>query len=180
MDDCERKLLDTLIVHFTTLYTAHMALPGPHGAMLRNECKRDALCCAGHGERAMASGPLDVRQLTARVSVLPDDPAMAGRRGDVEALRQQEAKAGRVQVGSRADDAVRREARQLPRHVGEDVDGVADDEQQGVRGERHEAGDEAAEDLRVALDEGHPRLAVLLPGAGCHDDDARVGSFGQV
>lgn len=58
---------------------------------------------------------------TAGVAVLPDDPAVAARRVDVELLANQVAEAGRVQVGAGADDTVTGEAADLPGNIGQDV-----------------------------------------------------------
>lgn len=54
--------------------------------------------------------------------MLANDPAMAAGRVEVELLAHEVAEAGRVQVGAGADDAVAREAAQLPGHVGQDID----------------------------------------------------------
>lgn len=53
--------------------------------------------------------------------MLPDDPAMAARRVEVELLSHEVAETGGIQVGARADDTVTRETAQLPGHVCQDV-----------------------------------------------------------
>lgn len=53
--------------------------------------------------------------------MLSDDPAVAAGRVEVELLSHEVAETCGVQVGARADDAVTREAAQLPGHVGQDV-----------------------------------------------------------
>lgn len=53
--------------------------------------------------------------------MLADDPAVAAGWVEVELLAHEVAETGRVQVGAGADDAVAREAAQLPGHVGQDV-----------------------------------------------------------
>lgn len=53
--------------------------------------------------------------------MLADDPAVAAGRVEVELLSHEVAETCGVQVGARADDAVTREAAQLPGHVGQDV-----------------------------------------------------------
>lgn len=45
----------------------------------------------------------------------------------------EETKTRRVQVGTRADDPVGGEPRELPSDVGEDIDGVRNDEEDRVR-----------------------------------------------
>lgn len=58
---------------------------------------------------------------TAGVSVLPQDPAVEAAGVDAQFVGDQEAEAGRVQVGAAADDAVLGKAAELPGHVGQHV-----------------------------------------------------------
>lgn len=53
--------------------------------------------------------------------MLPNDPAVAAGRVEVQLLSHDVAETGRVQVGTRADDAVTGQAAQLPGHIGQDV-----------------------------------------------------------
>lgn len=53
--------------------------------------------------------------------MLPDDPAMAARRVEVELLSHEVAETGGIQVGAGADDTVTWETAQLPGHVCQDV-----------------------------------------------------------
>ncbi len=57
----------------------------------------------------------------AGVAVLADDPTVRRRRCHVEAARQQEAKARRVQIGARAQNPLLGKAAQLPRHVRQQI-----------------------------------------------------------
>lgn len=59
--------------------------------------------------------------ITAWVSVLSNDPAVATAGVQVELLSHQVAETGRVQVGAAADDAVLGQTAQLPGYVGQDI-----------------------------------------------------------
>ena len=93
---------------------------------------------------------------------------------DVEVVGDEEAEAGGVEIGAGADDAVGGEAGELPGDVGEDVDGVGDDHEDGIAGVAREGRDDLAEECDVAVDEVQAGLAGDLAGAG--GDDAEVGA----
>lgn len=61
-----------------------------------------------------------------------DDPSVHAVGGDAETLGEQEPESRRVQVGAGADDSVLGQTTHLPGHVGENVAGIADDNQDGV------------------------------------------------
>lgn len=71
--------------------------------------------------------------LTAGVTVLADDVSVHGSGRDAELLGQQVAESCRVEVAARADDAVLGQITDLPRHVCEDVYGVAGYQEDSVR-----------------------------------------------
>lgn len=96
---------------------------------------------------------------------------------DIEMIGDEEAEPGGVEIGTRPDDPVGGEARELPGDEGQDVDGVGDDQQDGVRGVAGEVGDDAAEEGEVPLEQVEPGLAGDLAGSG--GDDAEVGSGGD-
>lgn len=102
---------------------------------------------------------------------------MAGGGGDAQALRHEEAEARRVQVGAGANDTALGQTGQLPRDVREDVHGVRDDQQDGVGAVLHQLGNDALQDVGVALDEVQTALAGALTGTSC--DDAQAGSSGD-
>lgn len=114
-------------------------------------------------------------QITASVAVLADDPAVARGRRDVEPLGQEEPEPRRVEIGAAADDPVLGQARELPGDVGQYVDGIGDDEENGVGTVLDQLGYDALEDVGVALHEVQPGLALALPRPRRHDADARAG-----
>ena len=72
---------------------------------------------------------------------------------EVEMIGDEETKAGRVQVGAGADDAVGGETREFPSDVGENVDGVGNEEENGVGGVTDERRNDGAEEGEVPLEE---------------------------
>jgi hypothetical protein len=107
--------------------------------------------------------------------VLADDPSVAGGRGDVELLREQESEPRGVQVGAASDYAVLRQSRYLPGDVGKHVHGVGHDNEDRVRAVLHQVGHDALEDVGVALDQVQSGLALALTRPRRYYADARVG-----
>ena len=68
-----------------------------------------------------------------RVAMLADDPAVAAWRSDAQLLADKVSQTSRVQVGATADDSVGWQAAELPSDVGQDVDWIGDDQEEGVR-----------------------------------------------
>lgn len=71
--------------------------------------------------------------LTTSIAVLANDITMYGSGRDAEFLWEQVAEPRRVKVATWSDDAVFRQFANLPRHVGQDVYGVARDHEDSVR-----------------------------------------------
>ena len=69
-----------------------------------------------------------------------DDVAVAAGGRYFQSLAEQHAEARRVEHGATADDAVPRQAAQLPRHVRQHVDGVRHNEQDTVGTVLHQFG----------------------------------------
>jgi hypothetical protein len=90
-------------------------------------------------------------------------------RVDVEVLGEEEPEPGRVEVGAGPDDAAGREARQLPGDVGEDVDGVGDDEQQRLGRVLRQWRHDLPEQRDVPLEQVEARL----PRARPRGDDSK-------
>ena len=86
----------------------------------------------------------------------------------------------RVQVRTRPDDAVRGEPGELPRHVGQHIHGVRNDEQHGVRRVPCQRRDNALEQSEVPLQQVQPGLAGDLACAGGDDADVGAGGDGVV
>ena len=94
-----------------------------------------------------------------RVAVLAQHVRVDGRGRHARVLGQQPAQPDRVEEGAGADDLVPRQAGDLLREVGQDVDRVGDEEEDGVRFERLHVRDATVEDLEVAADEVDAGLA---------------------
>lgn len=100
----------------------------PHGHCEEMEYKELASTCDKQSDTKVQLHPTLAifreagGQHTAGVAVLANDPAVAAGRVEVELFAHEVAETGRVQVGAGADDAVAREAAQLPGHVGQNVD----------------------------------------------------------
>lgn len=95
-----------------------------------------------------------------------NNPPVTTGRSDPQFLRHQEPEPGRIQVCPGAQHAMLRQPAEFPRHVRQDVDGVADDQQQRVRGVFYELGDDEFEYVGVALHEVQAGLALPLAGTG--------------
>lgn len=89
----------------------------------------------------------------------------------------QESESGRVEIRARSDDPVGGEAGELPGNVGEDINRVGDDEQDGIGRVVGEAWDDVGEERQVPLEQVEAGLAGDLAGAG--GDDAEIGSGGD-
>ena len=119
----------------------------------------------------------DVRRAPHRdlaVAVLADDARVYVARIHAEVLAQDVLEARGVQHRARSDDAVLGHARQLQRHVREDVHRVRHHQQNALVIALCELGDDGLEDAHVLVHEVEPRLAGLLVRAGRDDDDSRV------
>lgn len=81
------------------------------------------------------------------------------------------AQACRVERRAGAEDLGLGEPGELPREVGQDVNGVGDEEEDGVRGDGGHGTEYGGEDVEVAGEEGEPRftcrLSVLDSPAAC-------------
>ena len=106
--------------------------------------------------------------------MLADDARVHVARVHAEVLAQDVLEARGVQHGARSDDAVLGHARQLQRHVREDVHRVRHHQQNALVVALCELGDDGLEDAHVLVHEVEPRLAGLLVRAGRDDDDSRV------
>jgi len=89
----------------------------------------------------------------------------------------EETEARGIQIGARPDDPVGGETGKLPGDVGEDVDGVGNDEESGAGGVTNEGGYDGAEEGEVSLEQVEAGLAGDLAGAG--GDDAEIGAGGD-
>eukprot|EP00268_Persea_americana_P020237 TRINITY_DN2044_c0_g2_i1.p2 TRINITY_DN2044_c0_g2~~TRINITY_DN2044_c0_g2_i1.p2 ORF type:complete len:262 (+),score=38.62 TRINITY_DN2044_c0_g2_i1:630-1415(+) len=87
----------------------------------------------------------------------------------IQMVRDEESEAGRVEIRARADDPVGGESGELPGHVGQDIDWVRHDQQDGIRRVAGEAGDDVGEEGDVPLDEVQAGLPGDLAGAGSDD-----------
>lgn len=85
----------------------------------------------------------------------------------------EETKPGRVEIGTRPDNPIGGKPGELPGDVGQHIDRIGDDEQNGVRRVVGERGDDVAEESDVPLQQVQPGLALDLAGPG--GDNAEVG-----
>lgn len=86
----------------------------------------------------------------------------------------EETEARGVKVGARPDDPVGWEPGELPSDVGEDIDGVGNDDEDTVRGVTNQSGYDLLEEGEVPLQEVEPGLAGDLASSG--GDDAEIGA----
>ncbi len=107
-------------------------------------------------------------------AVLADDARVYVARIHAEVLAQDVLEARGVQHRARSDDAVLGHARQLQRHVREDVHRVRHYQQDALVVASGDLGDDGLEDAHVLVHEVEARLAGLLVRAGRDDDDGRV------
>ena len=108
-------------------------------------------------------------------AVLADDARVYVARIHAEVLAQDVLEARGVEHGARPDHAVLRHARQLERHVRENVHRVRHHQQDALVVALRDLGDDGLEDAHVLVHEVEARLAGLLVRAGRDDDDGRVG-----
>ena len=94
--------------------------------------------------------------------------------GDVIAVGQVVAEPGGVQNGAGADDLAFRNAGDSGKHVGHDVHGIADDDIQGVGGDRRDLWRNVFHDVDVGLRQIDAALTGFAPDAGGDDDDVGV------
>jgi hypothetical protein len=106
--------------------------------------------------------------------MLAADVGVDAARVHAQVLAQQVSEAGSVQYRSRAEYAVRGQARQPDGGAGEHVHRVRGDDDDPLRVGRGHARHDLAEDLDVALDQVQARLALLLPHACGNDGDGRA------
>lgn len=111
---------------------------------------------------------------TTTVAMLSNDPSMTAARCYIQPLTHQEPKPTRVQVGARTNHPVLRQPAQLPRHVGQYVHGVTDNQQYTMRTVLHQLRNDTLEDVRVPLHQVQPGLTLTLPGTGRHDTQLRA------
>nr|GME18020.1 Uncharacterised protein [Ipomoea batatas] len=97
-----------------------------------------------------------------------------------QVVSNEEAEAGRVQVGAGANDAVRRKPRELPCHVGQNIHGVGHDHENTIPGILHQLRDNLLEQRAVPLDEAEAALPGVLPRSGGDDHEVRPGRDGVV
>lgn len=112
--------------------------------------------------------------------MLTDNPAVARGWGNSQSLRHKETEPRRIQVGSGTDDTVLGQAGELPGHVGEDIDRVGNDQQNTVWAQFNELGNDALQDVAVALDQVQTAFAFLLANTGSDDDQTGSGRDGEV
>ena len=110
--------------------------------------------------------------------MLADDVGVDAHGRHLEVFAEHVAEAGGVQHGAGADDAVGRQAGELPGGVGQNVDGVGGDEEDAVESVGHDVVDDGLEDLHVLVHQLQPGFAGLLGGAGAQDDERGVLAVG--
>ena len=100
--------------------------------------------------------------------------------GDAIAVGQVVAEPGGVQNGAGADDLAFRNAGDSGEHVGHDVHGIADDDIQGVGGDRRDLWRDVLHDVDVGLRQIDAALTGFAPDAGGDDDDVGVCRVGVI
>ena len=114
--------------------------------------------------------------LQAAISLSPCSPMCVHvARVHAEVLAEDVLEARGIEHGARPDHAVLRHARELQRHVREDVHRVRHHQQDALVVASGDLGDDGLEDAHVLVHEVEARLAGLLVRAGRDDDDGRVG-----
>ena len=106
-----------------------------------------------------------------RVTVLADDERVHAVHGDAAVLGEQRPQAGGVEHGPGAEHPPARQPGRLHGGIGDDVDGVGDQQEHGVRRELDERGHQRPAHLDVHGRQLEPRLArLLLRPSGDHHD----------
>ena len=101
-------------------------------------------------------------------------------RVDIQVLTEHVLEAGGVQNGTGADDVALGQAGHLDGGIGEDVNGIGDDQQDTRETALADLRDDALEDGDVLVHQVKTGLAGLLRGAGGDDDDRGIGNIGIV
>jgi len=138
------------------------------------------------GPQAVGSGPAPRRpgevigvagERGDGVAVLAENEAVDARGIDLQPLAEQGTEAEGVEDGAQADGARRGPAQLGGGEVGEHVDGVGDDQENGVgvRSRGDEIADDGAEEGGVALDQLEAGLVGTPAQAGGDDDDVGAG-----
>lgn len=114
------------------------------------------------------------------VAMFAGDVGMDVLDGDFEVFGDEESESGAVEDGAAAEDSFGVEAADFECGVGEDIDGIADHEEDGCGGELEEFGEGLAADVDVGGGEVQASLSGFLLGAGGEDDDIGVLGEGEV
>ncbi len=101
--------------------------------------------------------------------MLPHDVRMHVLYGHLATLRDQETKTGAVEDRATPDHLLAAHAAQLPRHVGEHVDGIGHHQQDCIRGNTQYVRNELAADIGIGLCQVDSSLAGFLLGTCGHD-----------
>ena len=80
-----------------------------------------------------------------------------------------------IERGSGTEDTVGREAAQFPGDISHDIDGVGDDNQDGVRAVLSHLRDNVLEDVHVALAEVQTGFADVLASSGGDNNNRGAG-----
>ena len=93
----------------------------------------------------------------------------------VQLLSQRGAQAGGIQLRARADNAALRDAGNLGEHIGQNVDGVADDDIDRIGSVLGDLLRDALQNVDVGLRQLKPGLAGAAGNAGGDDHDVGIG-----
>ena len=96
------------------------------------------------------------------------------------ALGDQKPQASRIQHGARPEDTAGRGIGRSDRGVGDDVDGIADEQDDGVRGPLEQRGRQDLHQGDIRRREIESRLPGFLFGTGGHHDHVRSGGDGEI
>lgn len=105
---------------------------------------------------------------------------MAGGGRNGQPLGHEETESGRVQVGAGANDTTLGQTGQLPGDIREDVHRVGHDQQNSVGAVLHQLGNDALQDVCVALYQVQTALSRALAGSSCDDAQTRSSGDGKV
>ncbi len=98
----------------------------------------------------------------------------------LETIRQDPTESGRIQIGTRPNHAIRRKSWEPPRDVSQSIDGVGNDQQNGVGTVLGELRNDLLEERNVAFHECQPRLAFPLSCTRGNDADVGFGCDGVI
>ena len=132
------------------------------------------------GVDAFAAGEGDGEGGELGVAVLAEDIGAEVVRVDGEFGGHEGAEAGGVEEGAGADDTLRREVGELEGVPGHGVDGVSDDDEDGVGVGAGERGDQVAEEGDVGGEDAGAGGVGRAGGGGADDDDVGVAEVGEI